>query len=312
MNTDYLHYLLVINDCQSINQAAKLLHLQRPYLSKIVQLVEEQLEVTIFERHSKGVIATSDGLEVLAQAQKIVAATEKLLHFAKPAQNQCYPQYFDELTVFFPTHVRPRNRLPAIASQFQQILPNVSLSLIGKKGFPSLEIVAKDSSALAFVLYSELATKFKKAIPPTVTFLPLIEASLVALASKHNSIANKYRSISLSTLCKQNLVLLDTDQNKNSFICQLLADYAPQNIKFTISNLNMLYTLLENNDYFSIGSYIADYNDGLVQIPLRENIRVQLGLLFQTQAADNFVTRSFINTVLASYKLPSLENSHPH
>ncbi len=167
MNTDYLQYLLVINDCQSINQAAKQLHLQRPYLSKIVQLVEEQVGVTIFERNSKGVVATADGLQVLAQAQKVVTATEKLLHFARPLQNPCYPQYFDELTVFFPTHVRPRNRIPAIASQFQQILPNVSLSLIGKKGISSLEIIVKDPSVLAFVLNSELALKFKATIPPT-------------------------------------------------------------------------------------------------------------------------------------------------
>ena len=61
MNTDHFRYILSIAQCQSISQAAENLHLQRPYLSKILLNLEQELNVTIFIRTPKGILITPAG-----------------------------------------------------------------------------------------------------------------------------------------------------------------------------------------------------------------------------------------------------------
>lgn len=61
MNTEYFKYILETARCRSISLAAENLYIQRTYLSKVISAVEEELNLTIFNRSPKGVVLTEAG-----------------------------------------------------------------------------------------------------------------------------------------------------------------------------------------------------------------------------------------------------------
>lgn len=78
MNFLHLKYLIEVEKCESISKAAKRLYINQPHLSKIIKEIEEEANIKIFERHSKGVVPTHKGKEFLIQAKKIVQEVEQL------------------------------------------------------------------------------------------------------------------------------------------------------------------------------------------------------------------------------------------
>ncbi len=72
MNTIYLQYVLTIADCRSISKAAQQLTLKQQYLSHVVKSLEDEFNIQIFQRHSRGLSITEDGYVFLNYARQIV------------------------------------------------------------------------------------------------------------------------------------------------------------------------------------------------------------------------------------------------
>ena len=78
MNTLYLRYVLEIERCGSISQAAQNLFMAQPNLSKAIKDLEEELSYKIFKRNSNGVTVTEKGAEFLYHAQKMMEQMEEI------------------------------------------------------------------------------------------------------------------------------------------------------------------------------------------------------------------------------------------
>lgn len=78
MNTLHLNYVLEVERTRSISRAAENLFMAQPNLSKAIQELEKSLGITIFERTSKGVVPTSQGMEFISYAKKILSDVEKM------------------------------------------------------------------------------------------------------------------------------------------------------------------------------------------------------------------------------------------
>lgn len=78
MNTLYLRYVLEIERCGSISQAAQNLFMAQPNLSKAIKDLEEELSYQIFNRNSNGVTVTEKGAEFLYHAQKMMEQMEEI------------------------------------------------------------------------------------------------------------------------------------------------------------------------------------------------------------------------------------------
>ncbi|MEK4189931.1 LysR family transcriptional regulator [Paenibacillus sp. FSL L8-0494] len=77
MDTRKLRYFVTIVDSdQNITKAAKLLNLAQPPLSQQVKLLEEELGVSLFERHGKRLYLTQSGEVLYQQAVKILQSIE--------------------------------------------------------------------------------------------------------------------------------------------------------------------------------------------------------------------------------------------
>ncbi|MBQ2809450.1 MAG: LysR family transcriptional regulator [Clostridia bacterium] len=78
MNTLHLKYALEVARTRSISQAAANLFMAQPNLSKAIRELEEYVGIKIFERSSRGVVPTEQGLEFLGYAQRVLADIDKM------------------------------------------------------------------------------------------------------------------------------------------------------------------------------------------------------------------------------------------
>lgn len=77
MNTEYLRYMVTINEYKSISKAAKELFVSQSTLSRIVQNIENNIGITIFNRTNRGVTVTSEGEMFLNRAKSMIAELDK-------------------------------------------------------------------------------------------------------------------------------------------------------------------------------------------------------------------------------------------
>ena len=87
MTTSRLHSLdirllrafAVVAEENNISRAAQRLFISQPPLTRHIRHLEAQLGVTLFQRHSKGLIVTDAGREVLEMIQPLLALQERTL-----------------------------------------------------------------------------------------------------------------------------------------------------------------------------------------------------------------------------------------
>ena len=301
MNTDHFRYILSIAQCQSISQAAENLHLQRPYLSKILLNLEQELNVTIFIRTPKGILITPEGEQILEKMQQVIDILDTMKCHNQNTVPIAYAEYFDEITLISPKKIRPRKHSAQYLPSFQKLFPNVTVSMIEEDIHHIMAAVENYPLSFAFTLRTENSEALNQPVPDTLIYQPFTKNPLVALASPNNVVAQKYQTMTLATLTKQPLVLFDFLTQEDSYIFSLLQSHIHLNIRYTVSSMPLFYQLLENNPFFSIGIFSEDINDHLLQIPLRDDIYIEQGILYRKDCLDNIVGKKFLELLLTSY-----------
>ncbi len=67
-----LYYLVVFDETHSLLKASEVLHLSQPSLSKAMKKLEDELDLTIFNRQANKITLNENGLEILKYAKEIV------------------------------------------------------------------------------------------------------------------------------------------------------------------------------------------------------------------------------------------------
>ncbi|MDP8245522.1 MAG: hydrogen peroxide-inducible genes activator [Candidatus Hinthialibacter antarcticus] len=118
-----LQYILAVNQTKHFGRAAEDCCVSQPSLSAQIQKVEDELEVTIFDRSKKPILVTEKGKKVIEQSKRIVTEYKKLLEVN---QNQ------DEISGDFQLGIIPTLAsyvLPLFIEQFSKKYPKVQLTI---------------------------------------------------------------------------------------------------------------------------------------------------------------------------------------
>lgn len=73
-----LRYFIEVARHGNFSRAAQQLYVAQPALSRSIRLLEEELEVRLFERHSRGVTPTREGRELLDRAQYLIGTFDRI------------------------------------------------------------------------------------------------------------------------------------------------------------------------------------------------------------------------------------------
>lgn len=78
MNLQQLEYLLAVDRHRHFAKAAAACFVTQPTLSMMIQKLEEELQIKIFDRSKQPVVPTADGKPVIEQARKILLEVSRL------------------------------------------------------------------------------------------------------------------------------------------------------------------------------------------------------------------------------------------
>jgi DNA-binding transcriptional LysR family regulator len=78
-----LRSFAVVAEVRHLTRAAEKLHISQPALSAQIKALEDELEVTLFERTSSGMALTAAGQRLLAEAEKVLFAAQALRNEAR-------------------------------------------------------------------------------------------------------------------------------------------------------------------------------------------------------------------------------------
>ncbi len=82
MNLKDLKYLVAVADHQHFGKAADAVFISQPTLSGQIKKLEEQLQITIFERTTRGVNITAIGEKIIGEARQIMAHAQNIENLA--------------------------------------------------------------------------------------------------------------------------------------------------------------------------------------------------------------------------------------
>ena len=78
MDLRQLRYFVALATQQNFNRAAEVLHIAQPALSRQIKLLENELDVVLFERHARGATPTHEAIQLLDRANFLLRYAEQL------------------------------------------------------------------------------------------------------------------------------------------------------------------------------------------------------------------------------------------
>lgn len=160
MNLQQLRYIREVVRCGlNISTAANVLHTAQPGISHQIRLLEEELNVRIFERNGKRLVGvTQPGRAVLATAERILREVEGL----KQVGYEFTGDARGTLSIAT-THTQARYALPDVIRRFTEAYPNIRLHLHQGNPGQIAQWVASGVADLAIAtegmsLYEDLVT----------------------------------------------------------------------------------------------------------------------------------------------------------
>ncbi len=120
--------VLAINRFRNFAKAADSCNISQPTLSTMLQKLEDELDVRIFDRSNKQVTPTSAGEKIIIQAQKTLIEAEKITELVAEEKNQIG----NSLSLSVGPSIAPYI-LPQFFKHYRKKYPEVSLSIQERK-----------------------------------------------------------------------------------------------------------------------------------------------------------------------------------
>lgn len=205
MDTAKLRYFLDICKKQSISKAADNLFITQQGLSKSIKNLENELQVNLFIRTSKGLELTEYGNLLKNHAEVIIAAEEAALEDIRKLKEE----KSDIIDVCFAMGILNSLSIDFI-QRFNKKYPNINLHYIEYPDFKCQKSVMSGHSCVGVVLGPVDTNKFD---------CELIKKHAVHAIVNHNHPLSKETSISIKQLDGEPIILMNEDfQMHHNFI----------------------------------------------------------------------------------------------
>ncbi len=118
MNIQQLEYILAVDQYRHFAKAAEHCHVTQPTLSMMIQKMEDELDIKIFDRSQQPVIPTPTGRKIIEQARTVIYETNRIKEIVVEEQKSLsgvfqlavlptiapylLPRFFQQLTFKYP------------------------------------------------------------------------------------------------------------------------------------------------------------------------------------------------------------------
>ncbi len=140
----------------NVSQAAEVLHTSQPGVSKACQLLEEELNLQIFQRHGKRLVGiTEPGKIILNLAERVMSELENITRVGEE-----FTQKESGTLTVAATHTQARYRLPKAVKVFMLHYPEVMLHI--HQGNPTQVARQVDSGEADIGIATEAISTYDK------------------------------------------------------------------------------------------------------------------------------------------------------
>ncbi len=283
-----LEYFVTTAECRSVANAARLLNISQPSVSKAITNLESQFSTQLFIRHhAKGVSLTRAGERLLTDAQNLLRCAKDLQQSAHDSGENVTGQVdvacFMNFAPIF---------MPALLADFQKLYSGVSIRLY--EGNQDKLIAGLISGSY------ELALLFNLVLPEEITFEKVAEFNhYILLPEDHAMVAKK--QVSLHDLVDDDLVLLDVPPSREYFLGIFRSLGLEPSISFSSPSLEMVRGLVGQGRGYSLlvtHPHLDFTYDGqkIATLPLADDIpRAELGIARHAQIRPTRAMQLFLD-----------------
>jgi len=193
MDLRQIYYFLAVAETQNLSRAATRVWISQPALSRQIQLLEEELGVSLFQRKARGMVLTEAGLLLQQRATTVMKDVTAM----KEQVSAKALEPVGVVTLGIPTSLRSllTNR---VAAKFSLSFPKALLRIREGTSRDIRDSVAQDQTDVALFSSEEPSNPFE--------CTPVLSEQLVAVALPEARLSMK-RPISIQALCRNPLVL---------------------------------------------------------------------------------------------------------
>ncbi|ASS67453.1 MULTISPECIES: LysR family transcriptional regulator [unclassified Paenibacillus] len=294
MTLQQLKYVIEVAVRGSMNEAAKRLFISQPSLSKAIQELENELQITIFRRTNKGIILSAQGAEFLAYARQVIEQAELLE--SRYLSGKPSPQHFSVSTQHYAFAV---NAFVQLVQEYGQ--EEYELALRETKTHEIIEDVRTQRSEIGILYRNEFNAQViqKLLSSANLEFRTLFTAQPHVFISIRNPLA-KQASVTIEDL--QHYPYLSFDQgeyNSFHFSEEILSTLShPKSIR--VNDRATLFNLLIGlNGYtISTGVLSADLNGNeIIPVPLECEETIEVGWISHRHIALSKLGAAYVEAL---------------
>ncbi len=294
MTLQQLKYVIEVANRGSMNEAAKRLFISQPSLSNAIRDLEEEIQITIFERTNKGISLSKEGAEFLGYARQVIEQAELLESRylnAKPS-----PQHFSVSTQHYAFAV---NAFVNLVREYGQ--DEYELALRETKTHEIIRDVKSQRSEIGILYLNEFNAKVINRLlkDSNLKFTSLFTAKPHIFISVHNPLA-KQSIVTIDQL--QDYPYLSFEQGEyNSFhFSEEILSTLSHSKSIRVNDRATLFNLLIGlNGYtISTGVLSADLNGNeIIPVPLACEETINVGWICYKDAALSKLASAYIEAL---------------
>jgi DNA-binding transcriptional LysR family regulator len=274
MTLQQLRYIITIVNCGSISEAAKQLYITQPSLSNAVKELELEYGVSIFNRTSKGITLSSDGLEFLSYARQILEQADLM------------EQHY--------LNKKPLKRICSISTQHYAFAVNAFVNLVSRQENDEYEFTLRETRTHEIIedvknFRSELGILYMNDFNENVLsklfkdsgliFHPLFVASPHVFISSSHPLSSK-DFVTMADLEEFPFLAFEQGEKNSFYFSEEILSTVPRKKIIYVSDRATLFNLLIGLNGYTICSGILNSNlngDNIIAVPLHTKESMRIG-----------------------------------
>ncbi len=287
-----LNYAIKTAELGSISEAAKRLFISQPSLSNALKAIEEELNITIFQRSAKGASLTADGEEFIAYAQQIVAQVELLE--AKYKKDKQPRRLFSVSSQHYAFAVHAFSELVKhyVEDEYEFTLRETETHNI-------LEDLHSFRSELGIIYLNDFNQKVLEKVfrEKQLIFTPLFYAKPHVFVAKNNPLAKKTR-VTLADLEDYPYLSFEQGQTNSFYFSEEILSTRFNKKSIKVSDRATIFNLMIGVNGYTISSGIISRklnDENIIAIPLAINETITIGWLKHRQSHLSALAKEYLN-----------------
>lgn len=298
MTIQQCRYVLKIAQTGSFNEAAKQLFVAQSSLSISIKMLEQELNIKIFDRSSNGVYLTEDGSEFVKYASQIIDGEDFVINRYKNEtvsnKLRIATQHYDFIADIFGNFLKDID-----AESYKLAIKEIETHNV----IQEVETGSSDIGILA-IKDSDFDVMKRYLNKKGISFVEFLKASPHVFFRREHPLSSK-TSLGYCELKSYPYVSYEQGEHNSSYFTEEMLDSLNVQKHVEISDRATLMNLLLITDAYTVGTGImpSRLNDGdIVSIPLECEDNYTIGYILNDSRKVSKMSTSFIEKLQGSVK----------